>query len=145
MAVLRNQPYGNAQFIVEIDGLAESAFDQVTLPEMGVEVIEYREGGDVERASRKLPGMRKFSNLVLRRGYTGSLSLYEWFHEVSQGETSSTRNVVVILLDEERNPVTRWAFRNAFPVQHTFSSLDAMDGSVLVEQMELAFESAEME
>jgi phage tail-like protein len=145
MAILREQPYGNAQFTVEIDGLAEMAFDQVLLPEASVEVVEYREGGDRERASRKLPGLSKFSNIVLRRGYTGSLSLYEWMQEARQGEANTLRSVAVTLLDEERNPVTRWAFRNAFPVQHAFSLLDAMDGSTLVEQMELAFESAEME
>ena len=145
MATLREQPYGNAQFIVEIDGLGDSAFDQVLLPEVGVEVIEYREGGDRERASRKMPGLQKFSNIVLRRGYTGSLSLYKWMQQARQGEADSLRSMVVILLDEERIAVTRWIFRNAFPIQHTFSLLDAMDGSTLVEQIELAFESAEME
>lgn len=145
MAILRTQPYGNAQFTVEIDGLAEAAFDQVLLPEVGVEVIEYREGGDRERTSRKMPGLQKFSNIVLRRGYTGSLSLYEWMEQTRQGDGDSLRSVAVTLFDEERNPVTRWVFRNAFPVQHSFSILDAMDGSVLVEQMELAFESTEMD
>ena len=145
MAVLRTQPYGNAQFSVEIEGIAETAFDQVLLPEVSVEVVEYREGGDRERASRKLPGMTKYSNIILRRGYMGSLSLYEWMQQVRQGETNTLRLVAVTLLDEERNPVTRWVIHNAFPVQHTFSILDAMDGSTLVEQMELAFESAEME
>ena len=145
MAVLRTQPYGNAQFSVEIEGIAETAFDQVLLPEVSVEVVEYREGGDRERASRKLPGMTKYSNIILRRGYMGSLSLYEWMQQVRQGEGNTLRSVAVTLLDEERNAVTRWVFRNAFHVQHTFSLLDAMDGSTLVEQMELAFESAQME
>ena len=145
MAILREQPYGNAQFIVEIDGLAETAFDQVLLPEASVEVVEYREGGDRERASRKLPGLSKYSNIVLRRGYTGSLSLYQWMQQVRQGEANTLRSVAVTLLDEERNPVTRWVFRDAFTVQHAFSLLDAMDGSALVEQLELAFESVQME
>ena len=145
MAVLRDQPYGNAQFLVEIDGLAETAFDQVLLPEMSIEVVEYREGADRERASRKLPGMTKSSNITLRRGYRGSLSLHQWFQQTMDGDADARRNMAVVLLDEERAEVTRWHFHNVFPVQHTFSLLDALDGSTLVEQLELAFDSAEME
>jgi phage tail-like protein len=62
-----------------------------------------------------------------------------------QGEEGARRNMAVILLDEERSEVARWYLRNAFPTRYTFSPLDAMDGSVLVECLELAFDSLRME
>jgi phage tail-like protein len=145
MAVFREDPYGNAQFRVEIEGIAESRFEQVQLPELGVEVVEYRDGNDPERSVRKLPGRSYLSNLILRRGYTGTLELYQWWRQVAQGDVDARRSVVVTLLDEERNPVTRWVFHSAFPARHLFSQLDAMDGSTLVETVDLAFDSASMD
>jgi len=145
MAVVRENSYGNAQFSVEIEGLANSRFEQVLLPEIGVEVVEYREGNDPERSTRKLPGRPYLSNLVLRRGFTGLLDLYQWWLQMAQGQVDARRSVAVTLLDEERNPVTRWIFHNAFPTRYNFSPLDAMDGSTLVESVDLAFDSASME
>jgi phage tail-like protein len=145
MAVFRNNPYGNSQFNVEINGIDNMAFDQVLLPELGVEVTEYREGTDPEHASRKLPGRSYFSNLLLRRGFNGSLALYEWWLDASSGDSGARRNLTIALLDEERNPVLRCAFRNAFPARYTFSPLDAQDGSPWVESVEVAFDSMTLE
>ena len=145
MAVYRDYPYGNAQFSVEIGGIEEAAFEQVLLPELAISVVEYRDGGDAERAVRKAPGPASFGSLVLKRGFAGSLTLYQWWLETMQGEGNARRDVTVSLLDEERNPVARWRLSNAFPARYTFSPLDAMDGSVLVECLELAFDSFRLE
>jgi len=145
MAVLRDFPYGNAQFQVEIDGLAQTAFAQVLLPELVIAVEEYRDGNSPVRTARKIPGLPSYSNLVLKRGFAGSLDLYQWWQMTMQGDDNFRRNMAVILLDEEGNPVARWLFNNAFPAHYTLSILDAMDGSELVECLELAFDSFQME
>lgn len=145
MAITRNHPYGNAQFVVEIDGLVATAFEQVLLPELTIEAVEYRDGNDVQRAARKLPGLASYSNLVLKRGFVGSLELYQWWQQTMQGDENARRNMAVILLDEERNQVARWQIANAFPTRYTFSALDAMDGSALVECLEVAFDTLRME
>jgi phage tail-like protein len=145
MAVSRDNPYGNAQFIVEIDGLETTSFEQVLLPEAGITVEEYREGSDPSRTSRKLAGAPFLTNLVLRRGFSGSLALYEWWKLTAQGDPGSRRSMRITLLDEERNPAASWLFTNAFPARYSFSPLDALDGSPLVECLELAFDSLRME
>ena len=145
MAVLHDYPYGNAQFFVEIDGIAEAVFEQVLLPELTITVVEYRDGGDAERLVRKVPGPASYSNLVLKRGFAGSLTLYQWWQQTMQGEEGARRNLAIILLNEERSEVARWRLTNAFPTRYTFSPLDAMDGSVLVECLELAFDTLRME
>jgi len=145
MAVSRNYPYGNAQFLVEIDGLAEAAFEQVLLPELAITVVEFRDGGDAERMVRKIPGPASCANLVLKRGFAGSLDLYAWWQQTMQGDEGARRNMAIILLDEERREVARWRVSNAFPTRYTFSPLDAMDGSPLVECLELACDALSME
>lgn len=145
MAIFRNNPYPNSHFRLQIGGMDELEFDQMLLPEIGVEVNEYREGADPAQASRKLPGRPYFSNLLLRRGFNGSLALYQWWLAASRGDSDARRDIALDLLNENHEPVLRLAFRNAFPARYTFSPLDAQDGSPWVESIEVAFDSFSME
>lgn len=143
MAVQRDNPYPNFNFVV--DGLgAEIAFAEVELPSAEIETIEYREGADRTNASRKLPGRVRYGNVVLRRGVAGDLALWQWFREVSQGQ-QVRRDVTVTLLDEARNAVQQWRFREAWPVKYDPSDLNAKGNEVLIETLELAVESIDVE
>ena len=145
MAVLRDNPYENSHFRVEIGGDSPISFEQVLLPELTIEVVEYREGSEPVSTSRRLPGRTSFSTLVLRRGFNGSLYLYEWWTAASQGEAGGFRDVVVTLLNEDREPVAAWRFRRAFPARYAVSPLDAQDGGIFVETVEVAFDSVDLE
>ena len=135
--------YANFRFRVEIDGIAQASFSEVALPETMIEIIDYREGADI--TTRKLPGMRKFSNLTLRRGVTASNELFDWYKSVAEGNTQR-RMVVVLLLDEQQNPVKRWIMRNVWPARYAVSPLVAPDGCVVVtETLECAVEHFEAE
>ena len=85
-------PYRNFNFRVEIDGLPETGFSEVVVPETRIEVVEYREGGDHTSGTRKLPGRAKVGNVVLRRGIDQDLSLWNWFRAVRDGDLDR-RNV----------------------------------------------------
>ena len=43
---VRNDPYKNFNFRVEIDGIAQAGFSECTGLRVEIDVIEYREGGD---------------------------------------------------------------------------------------------------
>lgn len=145
MAIFRENPYPNAYFRVQIGGMDDLDFEQVLLPEIGVEVTEYREGADPAQASRKLTGRPYFSNLILRRGFNGSLALYQWWLAASRGATDARRDLRISLLNEDHEPVLNLAFSNAFPARYTFSPLEAQDGSPWVESVEVAFDSFRMD
>jgi phage tail-like protein len=138
----RTDPYRNFNFLVEIEGLGQAEFSEVLLPEASVDVIEYREGGEVG-AGRKLPGRIHFGNLVLRWGITTSRGLYDWWKTVQDGQTQR-RNVSVILLDEGRNPVKRWNFFSAWPVRYQVSALEAIGHGVVLETLEIGHEGMEL-
>ena len=53
----RPDPYANFNFLVEIDGIAKAAFEEVSGLSAEVDVIEYREGSDKAGTVRKLPGL----------------------------------------------------------------------------------------
>jgi len=134
-------PYSNFNFKVEIDGIPTAAFSEVGIPECTIEAIDYRDGTDFH--IRKLPGLRKFSNLTLRRGITTSNELFDWHKSAGPQQR---RNVVVQLLDGQQNPVKRWIMRNVWPVRYTVSPLVAIDGCMVVtETLECAVEQFEAE
>lgn len=146
MAIAQDLPYNNALFSVDIPSLPESqAFDEVLLPELLVEAVELREGNDRTRASRKFPGLTRYTNLVLRRGFSGRLDLYQWWRLAADNDTNARQTVSVHLLNDERTVVTSWRLSGAFPVRYTFAPLNGLDGSPLVETLEVSCDSVEME
>lgn len=70
----RNDPYRTFNFLVEIDGVTAAGFSECSGLSTETEVIEYREGSD-RGGVRKLSGLTKYSNIVLKRGITASRDL----------------------------------------------------------------------
>ena len=138
------QPYRTYHFRVEIDGIGEAQFAEVVVPTAEIAVVEYREGADKSSATRKLPGRVKYGNVVLNRGITADLSLYQWFRAVSQGDFQP-RNVMIVLLDAQRQDVRRWLARDAWPVKYDGAALNAQNNEVAIETLELAVEEIEIE
>src|SRR5687767_5463905 len=103
----RNDPYGQFNFLIEIDGVTKAGFSEVTGLTTDTNVIEYREGRETFGTARKLPGLMKYTNITLKRGYTQDKALWEWRKQVIDGETRRVEGVIV-LLDEARKVALRW-------------------------------------
>jgi phage tail-like protein len=144
MPSVRQDPYLDFNFLVEIEGEAAAAFSEAELPEGRIEVVAYREGSDRINAARLLPGRVEYGPLVLRRGFAGDASLFQWWQAVSQG-TLDRRNVSVVLLDEQSQEVARWNLRRAWPTKYAAPSLNALCNEVAIETIELAHEGIELE
>ena len=144
MAVQRDNPYANFNFVVDLGIGEELQFAEVEIPAAEIEAIEYREGGDPASSTRKLPGRARYGNVVLRRGISGRLELWEWFKAVRDGQPLR-RDVRITLLDEQRQPVQRWLLRDAWPAKYDPSDLNAKGNEVVVELLELVCESIEVE
>jgi phage tail-like protein len=144
MPSVRQDPYLDFNFLVEIEGEAAAAFSEAELPEGRIEVVAYREGSDRVNAARLLPGRVEYGSLVLRRGFAGDASLFQWWQAVSQG-TLDRRNVSVVLLDEQSQEVARWNLRRAWPTKYAAPSLNALGNEVAIETIELAHEGIELE
>jgi phage tail-like protein len=140
----RADPYLDFNFVVEIEGDTVAGFSEVELPEGRIEIVAYREGGDRTSAARLLPGRVSYGPLVLRRGFSGDVSLFQWWQAVAQGNVDR-RNVTVILLDEQRQEVARWNIRRALPAKLEPPSLRGLGNEVAIETLELAHEGIELE
>ena len=143
MPTVRPDPYLNFNFLVELDGDRVAGFREVELPEGRIDVVAYRDGSDKTSNARLLPGRVEFGPLVLRRGFTGDTTLYDWWHSVSQGSLDR-RDVDVTLLDETGQPVARWHLRRAWPTKYASSDLNALGNDVVIETLELTHEGIEL-
>lgn len=136
----RNDPYKSFNFRVEIDGIAHAVFSEVTGLESETAVIEYRAGG--ENVVRKLPGLTKFGNIVLRRGVTQDAELWNWRKSVVEGNIDR-RNGSVVLLDDKRNEVVRWNFHDGWICKWDGPAFNAKSNEVAIETIEIAHEGLE--
>jgi len=163
MAVRRDRPYCNANFLVDLGdgvdprasaaGFAEVLFPAFVVgaagagPHAGRGAVEAEAGADaamlpfVAGASAAGTGER----LILKRGVTGALDLYAWWHKARRGKAPQRRTVQVHLLAEDQATVVfTWRFRHARPVSLSYAPLRATDGGVLIETLELEFSSVEI-
>jgi phage tail-like protein len=142
MSAARNDPFANYNFIVEIDNIAKAAFSEVYGLAVEVEAVDYREGNETSSAVRKLPGLVKYSNITLKRGYTPDLSLWKWMKSVIDGQAVRA-GVAITLLNSQRQPAARWIVRQAWPCRYEGPSLNAHGNDVAIETLELCHEGLE--
>lgn len=136
-------PVGNYNFIVEIDGVGNGAFSEVSGIESETEIIEYRSGGEPAAAVRKIPGLHKFGNVTLKRGITGSNDIWQWRKQVVDGQIER-RSVSITLLDEARTEVMRWNLFDAWPAKYAGPMLSGTGNDIAIEELVIACERIEL-
>lgn len=146
---VREDPYGAFNFVVLIPGVAEdpaspvAGFSEVSGLGVEVDVIEYRTGGE-DITVRKLPGLVKYTNIVLKRGVVGDTRVFRWMRETVTGRVRRV-DMSIILLDEARQPVMRWRVRRAWARKWTGPALGAKTSEVAIETLEIAHEGFELD
>lgn len=139
----RNDPYSAFNFLVEIDGVTVAGFSECSGLNTETDPIEYR-NGDEDITVRKLPGLKKFTNISLKRGFTDSSELWEWRKKVMDGQTERQSGSIV-LLNEAREEALRWTFREGWPSKLEGPSLNAKNNEVAIETLEICHEGLAME
>ena len=120
-------------------------FSEVTGLTQENQAIEYRDGSFMEYSSIKMPGLRKFSNITLKRGVIkADNDFVKWLSSVKMN-TVERRDLTISLLDESHNPVMTWRALNAFPVKVEGPQLKASGNEVAIEAIELAHEGLEVQ
>jgi phage tail-like protein len=150
MAVLRDRPYAQFNFLVDLGtgdtSGPEAGFQECSEISMSVDVIEYRNGNDKENQPRKLTGLSRVSDVTLRRGIIGSLNLYQWLDQIRNGDAAGFRTVVIHLQNEDHTAtVMTWKLLRARIIKHTSGPLNAKGTDVAMEEMTLAYERLEIE
>jgi phage tail-like protein len=147
---MRDRPYGQFNFLVDLgDGTTEgpdAGFQECSSITTSVDVVEYRNGNERENGVRKLPGLEKPDDVMLRRGIIGSLKLYQWIDQVRNGDANALRTVTISLQSEDHSAtVMTWRLHRAWPVKYSTGPLNGKGSDVAMEELTLTYERLELE
>ena len=140
----RNDPYRAFNFVLEIDNIPKGAFSEVGGLTAEGDSVDYREGTDLQSNVRKLMGLRKYTNVTLKRGYTQDKSLWRWYGNIVNGQ-ADRRDVTIVLLNEARQPVLRWHAESAWVNKIEGPSFKAAGNEIAMESVELVHEGLTIE
>jgi phage tail-like protein len=116
-------------------------FQSVTGLDSTLETEPVKEGGE-NRFEHAVPVRRKYGPLTLKRGLLnpGKSGITDWLKKAFDDE-----NVVPIpfatikLLNEEHKPLMVWTINNVWPRSWKMGELNAEQGAVLIETLELNY------
>jgi phage tail-like protein len=133
-------PLPKFHFKVEVEGGITASFQEVSGLDSEVDVVEYRHGDSPEFSTIKMPGLRKSSDVTLKKGtFTGDIYFYDWFAQNNMN-TIERRTVQIMLLNESGDAEIIWTLTNAFPKQVQGTDLNSQSSDVAVETLVLAHE-----
>lgn len=143
------RPFTTFNFRVRIelggDPLCNAAFSECSGLEMTMEPETRREGGN-NVTEFQMVGSVSYGQLTLRRGMTQTFHLWGWFDLVNQprGYRTRAKTVVEILSSdgdgEQASPDVRFTLQKCLPVKLSAPDLNASEGGVAIEEMQIAYE-----
>ena len=126
-------------------GGSRTGFMEVSGLDIEIEAVTFREGSSPEDGFKKMPGLRKYSNITLKRAIVkGDNEFFAWINTKKIGNIER-RDITVSLLSEEHDPLVVWQLKNSFPVHYYGPILNAQDGNIAIETLVLTHEGISIE
>lgn len=138
MARRDNDPFLGNAFLILSGEVIQAGFNECTGLGTETEVVEYREGNE-DITVRKLPGLKKFGAVTLKRGVGTGTEMFNWIKSVMDGDIQRI-SLSIAQLDEARNEVLRYELSNAWPSKWTGPEWKAGASEVAIEQLEICYE-----
>lgn len=139
-------PFNAFNFAIEIDRpdgggtLCEASFAECDGLEMTMEIKTIREGGNNGRQIR-LAGPLAYGQLTLKRGMTPSLDLWDWFTAVLEDPSLRSDAHVIVFAADRTTQSARFRLSRCLPVKLKAPPLNAKEGIVAIEELQIAYES----
>ena len=134
-------PLASTSFAMEVEGATMGYFTECTGIGSETEVVEHRIIGPGGERVAKIPGRLIWNNIILKRGITSNLDMWQWRKQVEDGDIANARkNISIVLYDQTMQPVARWDLINGWPSMINTSV--AANGS-LIEEVVLVCEGIE--
>ena len=133
-------PFRAFNFKIEIGGVTEGHFTEVSGLGAKVTPISYREAGN-SQVVHYVPARVEYSEITLRYGVTRSRELFDWFKTGVTGHVQR-KNLSIVLFDADgTTEVVRWNLVNAWATEWRGALLDAHSQEVAIESLTLVCES----
>lgn len=116
------------------------AFQEVSGMDVENQVIEYRKSNSPLFSTEKMPGIKKYGNVTMKRGvFVNDNTFWDWHAEVTMN-TIARRTILIKLLDENNAVTMQWQLDNAWPTKITSTDLKSDGNEVAIDTIEIAHE-----
>lgn len=120
------------------------SFQEVSGLDVQAEEIKYRHGDSKVFSPIKMPGLKKYGNVTMKKGiFKGDNKFWDWLNQIKMN-TIKRVPVTISLLDENGDPTMVWKLTNAWPTKITGTDLKSEDNNVAIESIEIAHEGLEI-
>ena len=139
-------PFTAFNFAVEINvpgvssKVCSAAFSECDGLDMTMEVKTIREGGN-NSTQYRMAGPVAYGQLSLKRGMTPTFDLWDWFNATLNNARLRADAEVVIFAGDGRTERARFILKRCLPVKVKAPSLNAKDGMIAIEELQIAYES----
>jgi phage tail-like protein len=137
----QKDPLVSAFFMIDF-GNVKGAFRECTGMGSENEVVEYKASGTQGKmVLKKVPGRMKWNNIVLKRGITDALDMWDWRGQIEQGKVEDARkNGSITMHNQNGTAVARWDFVAVWPSKITGPTYNATNNEIGIEELELVHE-----
>lgn len=142
MTALHDDAFTGNYFSVEIDGLSLGYFTSCSGLSIEFNVMDYKQVLKTGRPGiAKYAGRAKYSEVVLKRGFTPNADLNKWFKEVSDAKDKTPyKTGSIVIWDRLGAEVARFSLLNMWPSKLTGSALEAGSDTPMVEELTIQHE-----
>ena len=133
-------PLPSFYFKVSVTDVGDISCSEVSGLETEYDMIEYRAGDSPVFTKQKMPGMRKASDVTLKKGiFKDDKAMWDWINSIKLN-TIKRATVTISLLDESGKPVKTWELTNAWPKKITVEGFKADGNTAAIATLILAHE-----
>jgi len=140
------RPFTTFNFSVELrvkdvaQRVCDAQFSECDGLEMTLEAKTIKEGGNNNRLHRTA-GAMGYGTLTLKRGMTSTYDLWTWFARTGENPSLRADGEVVVLAQDGVTERVRFVLERCLPVKLKAPALNARDGAVAIEELQLVYES----
>ncbi len=138
----RIDPLVSVNFYVDVGGKVTGMFKECSGLGSESDVVEHKvvtKGGIP--TTMKVPGTLKWQNVVLKRGVTNDMEIWNWRKQVEDGKVEGARkDGSITMYNQAMKEVARWNFVSAWPIKVSGPSLNAGTNEIAVEELTISHE-----
>ncbi len=121
-------------------GTTVMSFQEVSGLDVDAQTIEYRGGNSPQFSPVKMPGLKKYSDVTMKKGvFKSDNKFWTWFNDIKMN-TVKRVPVTIRLLDEAGAPLMAWTLANAWSTKVSATDMKAEGNEVAVETIVIAHE-----
>ena len=140
-AAVHDADFQSAYFSLSIDGMEIGWFTACSGISLEFDVTEFKEGNGSKIVTRKRPGRPKYSEVVLKRGFTTNKIVHDWFDEVvSAAKATPYKTASIVIYDRNAKECARFNLEACWPSKLSVSDLTSGSDDTMIEELTIQHE-----